>query len=135
MRKELDVIIEAMRRGDAGIAEARREVDGLSTGQRCYIGLASGWYGLLPEAFDAVEAWHRLDPEWQRAVCRWRGWPEDWTRLGTVTEELARVCVLLDAAGVPAGCAAGRARPADRVRWLADQAAPALEKQGSLDDG
>ena len=135
MRKELDVIVGRVRRGDAGMAEARREIGTLSAGQRCYIALASGCYDLLPDTFDAVEAWHRLDSVWQHAVCRWRGWPEDWTRLGAFTEELARVRVILDAAGVPAGCATGRARPADRVRWLADRALPALATDEGTNDG
>ena len=50
----------------------------VSTGERCYIALASGCYNLLTDPADPIEAWFRLPPYYRAAVCRWRGWPKEW---------------------------------------------------------
>lgn len=51
----------------------------LSTGERCYVALASNRYDLLPTSYvDPIEAWHRLDGEWRGGVCAWRGWPGEY---------------------------------------------------------
>jgi hypothetical protein len=52
------------------------KVGKLTTGERCFVALASRHYDLLPADYaDPIEAWHRLDCERQRLVCEWRGWP------------------------------------------------------------
>ncbi|MBK1735577.1 hypothetical protein CKO15_09830 [Halorhodospira abdelmalekii] len=59
--------------------EAHAAASGLSTGERCYVALATGCYELLPIGYrDPLEAWHRLDGHWQAAVCQARGWPLAW---------------------------------------------------------
>lgn len=55
----------------------------LSTGERCFVALASKRYDLLPANYaDPIEAWHRLDGEWRRLVCEWRGWPNSYAQVG-----------------------------------------------------
>jgi hypothetical protein len=51
----------------------------LSTGECCYVALASNRYELLPAFYlDPVEAWFRLEPEWRLGVCERRGWPRSY---------------------------------------------------------
>jgi hypothetical protein len=55
----------------------------LSTGERCFVALATGRYDLLPGNYaDPIEAWNRLDAELRPLVCRWRGWPDGYAQVG-----------------------------------------------------
>ncbi|MEJ2406556.1 MAG: hypothetical protein P8171_20130 [Candidatus Thiodiazotropha sp.] len=55
----------------------------LSTGERCYVALATGRYDLLPGNYaDPIEAWNRLDAELRTLVCRWRNWPDSYAKVG-----------------------------------------------------
>ncbi len=72
MNERLDTLAEAILAGkDDGF------VGVLSTGERCFLALATARYDLLPTAYvDPIEAWHRLDQDWRGAICSWRGWPD-----------------------------------------------------------
>jgi len=55
----------------------------LSTGERCFVALASRRYDLLPGNYnDPIEAWNRLDGPLRRQVCEWRGWPDSYAQVG-----------------------------------------------------
>jgi hypothetical protein len=55
----------------------------LSTGERCFVALASNRYDLLPASYaDPIEAWNRLEPDLRRQVCEWRGWPNRYAQVG-----------------------------------------------------
>ena len=55
----------------------------LSTGERCFVALATGRYDLLPGNYaDPIEAWNRLDAELRPLVCRWRSWPDSYAQVG-----------------------------------------------------
>lgn len=83
MRERLDSIAQQ-------VAPARSDeaAQGLSTGERCYVALASGRYDLLPAAYpDPIEAWFRLEEDWRRGVCFQRNWPLDWARPRIVIDD------------------------------------------------
>ena len=135
MDRRLEGMVARLRGQQADAGEEQGELGCLSAGQRCYVALAADRYDILPHAYDPVEAWHRLGPDWQQAVCLWRGWPEDWTRLGTLREEVGRVCVVLDAAGVPGRGGAGLHALAGRVRWLTERLRQVASDHGGTADG
>ena len=74
MIERLDSLVEGIRdNGDTSLLGV------LSTGELCYVALASARYDLLPRSYaDPIEAWHRLDSKWRLHVCQWRGWPENY---------------------------------------------------------
>jgi hypothetical protein len=76
MNERLEALVGRCR--EAGPAWCAGQLHGLSDGERCFVALAAGRYGLLRDPEDPVEAWHRLPPHWRAEVCAWRGWPEEW---------------------------------------------------------
>lgn len=76
MNERLDNLVQLLCNG--GDADA---VGVLSTGERCYVALASNRYDLLPTSYaDPIEAWNRLGLAEQLTVCDWRGWPKSYAK-------------------------------------------------------
>lgn len=74
MNHLLDDLVETIR-ADGNV----ERVGVLSTGERCYVALATNRYDLLPANYaDPIEAWYRLEPDLRASVASWRGWPSSY---------------------------------------------------------
>ena len=123
MNQRLDCIVDAACSGATEIRLAD-SVGVLSTGERCYVALATQRYEWLPEAYnDPIEAWQRLGPEGQRAVCHWRDWPSSWASGSEdgLAGALHRLGFALDDAGVPPSSRPGLDAVVERLQHLVEQ--------------